>query len=108
MVNMEREISDEHKKFNHHHKITDEQEIVDFGTGKFIADKKRIALLKALNDCGLVTRTHCYGHETGHSFVSILLDEDISIEVKTICDRYTDKRIKKGTHELLITWWRKD
>lgn len=91
---------------NHHHEITSEQTEVDFGTGKFIADNQRIALLKALNEAGLTTRTHCYGHETGHSFVSILLD-DVEVQVRDVNER-PDRKFAKGKKELIITWKRTD
>ena len=96
------------KKFNHHHKITKDQKMVDFGTGKFIADKKRIALLKALNECGLITRTHCYGHETGCSFVSILFENDIRIEVRKVHESDSSRTKFNGKTEMLISWRRRD
>ena len=104
----QRVTTKEYKRFNHYHKITKEQQFVNFGTGTFIADKKRIPLLKALNECGLITRTHCFGHEIGYSFVSILLDENMTVEFKIINDGYDDKRFPKGTPELLISWKRKE
>ena len=42
-----REITKKYEKFNHYHKITKDQQFVNFGTGGFVADKKRIPLLKA-------------------------------------------------------------
>lgn len=96
------------KKFNHHHKITKEQKIVNFGTGKFIADKKRIPLLKVLNECGLLTRTHCYGHKTGYSFVSIILDGNMRIELRKIYEKDSSRIKFNGKTEILISWKRKD
>ena len=97
-----------HEECNHHHEITEEQEVIDLGSGKFIADKKRVALLKALNDCGLITRTHCYGHESGVSFVSILMENDLRIEVKDVNERDSTREIKEGAKEILILWDRTD
>ena len=101
-------ITNKYKYCNHYHNITAKQNIVDFGTGKFIADKKRIALLKALNECGLITRTHCYGHETGYSFISILLDDNIEIEVRTVTEKHSSREYPIKLKELLITWKRID
>jgi len=71
--------------------------VIDFGEGKFQADKERVLLLTALNECGLRTRSHCYGHETGRSFVTIdLSNVDLNI------------RPTKEGHELLINWKRTD
>jgi len=98
--------TNKYKKFNHHHEIGEDQEIVDFGTGKFVADKKRIALLKALNECGLITRTHCYGHKTGESFVSIVLDGDM--QIRDITERDSTRDDFDGKTELLIEWKRID
>lgn len=87
----------EFKHCNHHHELTSDQELVDLGTGEFVADKERIPLLKALNECGLETRTHCYGHKTGVSFVAIKL-KNVDIEI----------RRSHGYKELLLTWDRID
>lgn len=79
--------TNKYKYCNHYHEITKNQKIVNFGTGDFVVDKERIALLEALNKCGLITRTHCYGHETGYSFVSILLDDATDIIIQTVSER---------------------
>ena len=96
------------KKYNHHHQITKDQKIVNFGTGNFVADKKRIPLLKALNECGLITRTHCYGHETGYSFISILFENNMHIEIKKIFEKDAKRTKFNGKTELLINWKRTD
>ena len=100
--------SNKHKKCNHHHEITSEQKLVDFGSGEFVADRKRIALLKALNECGLVTRTHCYGHKTGYSFISILLENNLRIEVRKVNEVDADRTEFNGKTELLLSWERTD
>lgn len=97
-----------YKKYNHHHVLTNKQKIVDFGTGKFVADLERISLLKALNECGLHTRTHCYGHETGYSFISIILDKNINIEIKEVLEKDSTRKKFNGKKELLISWKRTD
>jgi len=99
------------KKFNHHHKITKDQKVVDFGTGKFIADKKRIPLLKALNKCGLITRTHCYGIEKksdGHSFIGIIFENDMRVEIRKVFEGHSSRTKFNGKTELLIGWKRTD
>lgn len=87
-ISDKRICTDKYKKFNHYHEVTKEQEIVNFGTGEFCADKKRIPLLKALNECGLITRTHCYGHESGYSFISILMENEVKINVRKVNEGY--------------------
>lgn len=95
-----------YKNCNHYHELTNEQRIIDLGTGEFVADNQRIALLKALNECGLITRNHCYGHETGWSFVNILLD-NVAIEIRDVNEK-PDREFTKNKKELLIAWKRSD
>lgn len=87
---------------NHHHELTNEHEIIDFGNGGFVANKAALPLLKALNEAGLKTRTH---HFTGNGigFISILLD-NVEIEVRTVDERDADRTEYNGKQELLITW----
>jgi hypothetical protein len=103
-----KKCTDKYKKFNHYHEIMKDQSFVNFGSGKFIADNKRIPLLKALNECGLITRTHCYGGETGYSFISILMNDSMEISIKTVTENHSDRTFPKGTKEILISWKRKD
>ena len=100
-------ISRKYKHCNHHHEPTSEQAVIICNKQEIVADKKRIALLKALNECGLITRTHCYGHETGHSFVSILL-KNTEITIKDVTENAGTRKFPKGLKELLITWKRID
>jgi hypothetical protein len=89
---------------NHHHELTEGYEIVDFGDGEFVANKQAIPLLKALNDVGIRTRTHHYaGGEDG--FIGILLD-NVTLEIKTVCERDADRTRYNGKKELLISWRR--
>jgi hypothetical protein len=99
-------ITKKYESCNHHHELTDEQRVIDLGTGEFVADIQMITLLKALNSAGLITRTHCHGHKTGHSFVSILLD-DVQLEVRDVNEK-PDREFVRGKKELLIMWKRKD
>jgi hypothetical protein len=92
------------KGCNHHHELTDQHEIVDFGDGEFVANKQAIPLLKALNELGLKTRTHHIA-EQEHAFVSILLD-NVDIEIKTVFERDADRTKYNGKKELLISWKR--
>ncbi|MCK5607542.1 hypothetical protein KAR91_37005 [Candidatus Pacearchaeota archaeon] len=95
--------TDKHKTCNHHHEIGENHEMVDFGDGAFVANKAAIPLLKALSDVGLRTRTHHY--EGGsHGFVSILLEDKVTIEIKTVQERDTDRTKYNGKKELLIMW----
>lgn len=92
--------TDKYKHFNHYHEMTDEHEMVDFGDGEFIANKKAIPLLKALNDLGLRTRTHHVGERNG--FISILLRDGIHFHQKEVNER--DRTKYNGEQELLIQW----
>lgn len=86
--------SDKYRFCNHHHELTPDHELVDFGTGQFVANKAAIPLLKALNEAGLITRTHHYDKNGGPAFVSILLDS-CTIETQKVHD---------GAFEILIRW----
>lgn len=94
-------------KCNHHHPMHDGQEMVDFGTGPFVADKALIPLLRALNEVGLVTRTHDHtvypdGHAT--AFVSIILDERVRVEFRHVSEPDADRDTFRGKQEMLISW----
>ena len=90
------------KECNHHHELTEDHEVVDFGDGKFVANKAVIPLLKALNEAGLRTRTHHYeGGE--HGFVSIILD-NVSLEVRKVHEVHSTRTKYNGKTELLIVW----
>jgi hypothetical protein len=87
---------------NHHHPITPDQEIVDFGTGPFVADKALIPLLLALNEAGLQTRTH--NHQPGGvSFLSIMLD-DARLEVRQVFEADAGRDRFDGRYEVLLSW----
>lgn len=87
---------------NHHHEIGDKHELVDFGDGEFVANKRAVPLLKALNELGLRTRTHHIGDEDS-AFVAILLD-DVNVEIKTVNERDATRTKYNGKKELLISW----
>lgn len=88
-------LTKKYQRFNHHHEITDEQEIVTIGGKTFVADKEMIELLTALNNRGLRTLSHCCGHETNESWVRISTHNLTSLEY-----RHRDK-------SLIIGWKRK-
>lgn len=90
-----------YKHCNHHHELTEDHSLVDFGDGEFVANNKAIPLLKALAEVGLRTRTHHFDGE--HGFVSILLD-NVDIEVKTVNEVDADRTKYNGKTELLIRW----
>lgn len=94
--------TNKYKFCNHHHELTEEHQIVDFGDGEFVANKKAIPLLKALNDLGLRTRTHHVGEE--NNFFSILLAENVSVEIVTVNELNADRDKYNGQKELLIQW----
>lgn len=88
---------------NHHHELTDKHKIVDFGDGEFVANIDGIDLLKALNEIGLKTRTH-HIEKGEHSFVSILLEDDVQVEIKTVFENDAERTKYNGKKELLISW----
>lgn len=94
--------ADKYKYCNHHHEMKEDQELVDFGTGEFVADKKMIPLLKALNDLGLITRTHNY-HEGG-CFFSILFRNDLRLEIRPVGEISSDRDFGDGEMEVLFLW----
>ena len=100
--------SDKYKGCNHHHELHGDQTIVDFGSGDFVIDIKRIPLLKALNECGLITRTHCYGHETEYSFLSILLSDDVEATIREVTEPNSSREFPAGKKEVLLYWKRTD
>lgn len=87
---------------NHHHTLNKNYKIVNFGDGKFVANKEAIPLLKALNELGLRTRTHHIDNKK-HAFISILLD-NVELEIRTVNEHDADRTIYNGKKELLIMW----
>lgn len=97
--------TDKYKFCNHHHELTEDHTIVDFGDGPFVANKKAVPLLKALNELGLRTRTH---HVDGvnYGFFSILLDDGIDVSIRTVNEKDADRVRYNGKKEMLISWYR--
>lgn len=95
--------TDKYRYCNHHHELDGTHALVDFGDGEFVANKEAIPLLKALNEIGLRTRTHHYDGGK-HGFVSILLDEHVSLEIRTVNEKDADRTKYNGKKELLICW----
>lgn len=94
--------TEKYRHFNHHRELTEDEQIVDFGDGEFIANKAAIPLLKALNDLGLRTRTH-HVDDTG-GFVSILISHNVKAEVRTVYEYDSSRTKYNGKIELLISW----
>jgi hypothetical protein len=92
--------TEKYRYCNHHHELDENYKIVDFGDGKFVANKEAIPLLKALNEIGLRTRTHHIENKSG--FFSILLDKHITVEIKTIKEGDADRKKYNGQKEILI------
>lgn len=94
--------TDKFKFCNHHHELTENHEVVDFGDGQFVANKNAVPLLKALNEAGLKTRTHHIDTDNNRWF-SILLD-DVRVEIRDVSERDADRTKYNGKKELLISW----
>lgn len=92
-----------YKYCNHHHEMTDQHELVDFGDGEFVANKVAVPLLRELNKLGLRTRTHHVDESGG--FIGILID-NATIEVKKVNEIHADRTKYDGKYELLIQWTR--
>lgn len=93
-----KEASEESEKYawcNHHHELTDRHEIVSIGGNEFVANKRAIPLLQALNNVGLKTRSHHIDDPKDNSFVCLLMDNIHSVEIQTL---------KDGTKQLVIQW----
>ncbi len=95
--------SDKYKYCNHHHEIDETYEVVNFGDDEFVANKDGIALLKALNEIGLKTRTHHIVKKEGHAFVGLLLD-NVDLQIRTVSERDADRTKYNGKKELIISW----
>lgn len=95
--------TEKYRHFNHHRELTEDEQIVDFGDGEFIANKAAIPLLKALSDLGLQTRTHHVDDDGG--FVGILLSDKISIRVGIVNEHDATRTKYNGMTELLISWF---
>jgi hypothetical protein len=72
---------------------TSHQELVEINGKEFLADPEMIPLLKALNDAGLETRTHCSGHG-GSAWVTIRIKNINSVEVRN----------RDDLQEVLLDW----
>lgn len=66
--------------------------------GKYIwADKKMVPLLRALNNAGLITRSHCEGHNPNNpSWVAIRMESITGIQIRN-----------DGEYRELLLSWRK-
>lgn len=101
MMNEERsKPTDRYAYCNHHHELTDEHELVDFGDGEFVANKIAIPLLKSLADLGLRTRTHHIDESGG--FFSILIDPKMSVTIRQVNELDSTRDKYDGLTEVLI------
>ena len=94
--------TDKYKHFNHHHEITDDQELVTIGGCEFIADKKMIPLLQALNDLGIETRTHNYHDD--ECWVGIVFDNCTNIQIRKVQENKATRTRFNGKTEMLLIW----
>lgn len=96
--------TDKYKHCNHHHELTENHKLVDFGDGEFVANVDAIPLLEALAKLGIRTRTHHVGES--NCFVSILIEPHISLEIKQVNEIHANRTKYNGMNELLIQWTR--
>lgn len=97
-------FTDDYLYCNHHHELDETYEVINFGNGEFVANKEGIPLLKALNTLGLETRTHHIKNDGEWAFFSILLNDDVEIEVNNINEKDASRTKYNGKKELLIRW----
>lgn len=98
----ERLSTEKYKHFNHYHELTNKHRVVDFGDGEFIANTDAIPLLKALSEIGLKTRTHHIDKDSEGGFFSILVEPNVSFQIRQVNER--DRTKYDGMTELLISW----
>ncbi|MCK5017990.1 MAG: hypothetical protein KAS32_13120 [Candidatus Peribacteraceae bacterium] len=73
----------------------EEQQLVKINGKKFWADRKLVPLLRALNEAGLETRTHCAGHQEG-------APSWVAIKLRNVEELYIRK--DEIYNELIIEW----
>lgn len=96
--------TDKFKHCNHHHELTDQHEVVDFGDGEFVANKKAIPLLKALADLGIRTRTHHVDDRGG--FFSILVDKPVQeVSIRQVNELASSRTKYNGMTEVLFSFY---
>jgi len=67
---------------NHHHELTNSHKVVEIGGNKFVANKKAIPLLNALNDVGLGTTSHHIDKQEDNSFIQISMKNIRAVEIR--------------------------
>lgn len=91
--------SEKYTYCNHHHELTENHEIVNFGDGDFVANKGAIPLLRALNELGIKTRSHHIEGKAG--WFSILLD-NVSYKEQIVNEIHANRIKYNNKNELLI------
>lgn len=91
--------SEKYIHMNHHHELTENHTIVDFGTGEFVANNDAIPLLKALNELGIKTRSHHIDGKDG--WFSILLD-NVSYKEHVVHEVHSDRTEYNNRKEVMI------
>lgn len=98
----EQPVTDKYEFCNHYHEIAEGyQELVDLGTGPFVADIKMLPLLKAFNAIGITTLSHNYDYDSGQSWV--VIDAECFDRIE-ICVRTREHMDREGKREMLICW----
>ncbi len=99
--------TNKYKHCNHHHELTSEHSVVDFGDGEFVANNQAIPLLKALADIGVRTRTH-HIDDSGHGFFSFIIDPHVDIEIRQVHEKDANRSKYNGLTEVLVRWCKGD
>ena len=99
------ESTNKYKYCNHHHELTKNHTIVNFGNGEFVANNDAIPLLKALNEIGLKTRSHHIEKDKNKkAFITILMDNVCGAEVRKVQERDSTRTKYDDKDELTIVW----
>lgn len=67
---------------NHYHELTDSHSIVEIGGSKFVANKKAVPLLKALNNVELKTTSHHIDKPEDNSFIQVSMENIHTVEIR--------------------------
>lgn len=95
--------SDKFKDCNHHHELTEDYSVVDFGDGGFVANNQAIPLLKALAGLGIRTRTH-HIDNSDHGFFSFIIDPEVRVEIRQVYEKDANRTKYNGMTEVLVSW----
>lgn len=99
------EIASDYTHVNHHHPLTEDHTVINLDGEDIVANTPAVELLLALNNSGLKTRSHHV--EKDYGWVTILMDNIVSLDIRDIYEKDTPRTKYNGKRELLISWTNK-